>query len=161
MLGFGVGQKPTRDIWGAKKSCRLSLYAPHQLEFQKLDTGNQSRFRITKKGEPLGQGLAFSFCQKLVRMRGLEPPRCRHHRLLRPARLPVPPHPHAGNHYANALKECQETASYLSTRQSIVSRGINGDDAKRGFADPDSSFDYVGSGHRQSPDYGACECEWD
>jgi hypothetical protein len=29
----------------------------------------------------------------LVRMRGLEPPRCRHHRLLRPARLPVPPHP--------------------------------------------------------------------
>src|SRR5258705_9666930 len=31
----------------------------------------------------------------MVRMRGLEPPRCRHHRLLRPARLPVPPHPHA------------------------------------------------------------------
>src|SRR6185369_7997613 len=29
----------------------------------------------------------------LVRMRGLEPPRCHHHRLLRPARLPVPPHP--------------------------------------------------------------------
>jgi hypothetical protein len=31
---------------------------------------------------------------ELVRMRGLEPPRCHHHRLLRPARLPVPPHPH-------------------------------------------------------------------
>src|SRR2546423_2431304 len=31
--------------------------------------------------------------QDLVRMRGLEPPRCHHHRLLRPARLPVPPHP--------------------------------------------------------------------
>ena len=30
---------------------------------------------------------------RLVRMRGLEPPRCHHHRLLRPARLPVPPHP--------------------------------------------------------------------
>src|SRR5687768_13173390 len=30
-------------------------------------------------------------------MRGLEPPRCRHHRLLRPARLPVPPHPRKGN----------------------------------------------------------------
>src|SRR6185295_9038026 len=29
-------------------------------------------------------------------MRGLEPPRCHHHRLLRPARLSVPPHPHAG-----------------------------------------------------------------
>jgi hypothetical protein len=28
-------------------------------------------------------------------MRGLEPPRCHHHRLLRPARLPVPPHPRA------------------------------------------------------------------
>ena len=26
-------------------------------------------------------------------MRGIEPPRCHHHRLLRPARLPVPPHP--------------------------------------------------------------------
>ena len=31
----------------------------------------------------------------MVGMRGLEPPRCRHHRLLRPARLPVPPHPRA------------------------------------------------------------------
>src|SRR5262249_18338954 len=30
----------------------------------------------------------------LVRMRGLEPPRVLPHRLLRPARLPVPPHPH-------------------------------------------------------------------
>ena len=29
----------------------------------------------------------------LVRMRGLEPPR-RWHWFLRPARLPVPPHPH-------------------------------------------------------------------
>src|SRR5712692_4474912 len=29
----------------------------------------------------------------MVGMRGLEPPRCHHHRLLRPARLPVPPHP--------------------------------------------------------------------
>ncbi len=45
----------------------------------------------------------------LVRMRGLEPPRCHHHRLLRPARLPVPPHPRETNgHYANASKECQE-----------------------------------------------------
>src|SRR5687767_5222142 len=45
----------------------------------------------------------------LVRMRGLEPPRCHHHRLLRPARLPVPPHPHETiPHYANASKECQE-----------------------------------------------------
>src|SRR5713101_2218024 len=33
--------------------------------------------------------------KKLVGMRGLEPPRCHHHRLLRPARLPVPPHPRA------------------------------------------------------------------
>src|SRR5918993_5334769 len=28
-----------------------------------------------------------------MRMSGIEPPRCHHHRLLRPARLPVPPHP--------------------------------------------------------------------
>src|SRR5829696_5406646 len=33
------------------------------------------------------------FLDLMVRMRGLEPPRCHHHRLLRPARLPVPPHP--------------------------------------------------------------------
>ena len=43
-------------------------------------------------------------------MRGLEPPRCRHHRLLRPARLPVPPHPHVQIHYANGLRQCQESA---------------------------------------------------
>jgi len=42
-------------------------------------------------------------------MRGLEPPRCRHHRLLRPARLPVPPHPHVEIHYANGLRQCQES----------------------------------------------------
>ena len=29
----------------------------------------------------------------LVRMRGLEPPRARAHRLLKPTRLPIPPHP--------------------------------------------------------------------
>ena len=45
----------------------------------------------------------------MVRMRGLEPPRCHHHRLLRPARLPVPPHPHGGSHYANGLGVCQES----------------------------------------------------
>ena len=44
----------------------------------------------------------------LVRMRGLEPPRCHHHRLLRPARLPVPPHPQGtGCHYANGFRRCQ------------------------------------------------------
>src|SRR5436189_2627937 len=35
----------------------------------------------------------------MVRMRGLEPPRCHHHRLLRPARLPVPPHPRGNSLY--------------------------------------------------------------
>jgi hypothetical protein len=40
------------------------------------------------------------FCvRKLVGMRGLEPPRCHHHRLLRPARLPVPPHPRVNGIY--------------------------------------------------------------
>jgi hypothetical protein len=44
----------------------------------------------------------------LVRMRGLEPPRCHHHRLLRPARLPVPPHPQGtGCNYANGFRRCQ------------------------------------------------------
>ena len=37
--------------------------------------------------------------KELVGMRGLEPPRCHHHRLLRPARLPVPPHPRANGIY--------------------------------------------------------------
>ena len=35
-------------------------------------------------------------------MRGLEPPRCHHHRLLRPARLPVPPHPQDAGSVINA-----------------------------------------------------------
>ena len=43
----------------------------------------------------------------MVRMRGLEPPRCHHHRLLRPARLPVPPHPR-GFEYTNPIMQCQE-----------------------------------------------------
>src|SRR5215213_8724387 len=56
----------------------------------------------------------------LVRMRGLEPPRCHHHRLLRPARLPVPPHPHETKvaHYANASVECQE---YLHDSVNLLS----------------------------------------
>ena len=45
----------------------------------------------------------------MVRMRGLEPPRCHHHRLLRPARLPVPPHPHA----VNSLCEAAERVSRM------------------------------------------------
>src|SRR6188508_3663268 len=43
-----------------------------------------------KRASPESTGPALNF---MVRMRGLEPPRCHHHRLLRPARLPVPPHP--------------------------------------------------------------------
>ena len=50
--------------------------------------------RDKNEASPVLSGLA-SFLKKMVRMRGLEPPRCHHHRLLRPARLPVPPHPHA------------------------------------------------------------------
>ena len=46
----------------------------------------------------------------LVRMRGLEPPRCHHHRLLRPARLPVPPHPLINGLAIMRMRfrECQE-----------------------------------------------------
>ena len=39
----------------------------------------------------------------MVRMRGLEPPRCHHHRLLRPARLPVPPHPRENSLYESCF----------------------------------------------------------
>ena len=65
----------------------------------------------------------------LVRMRGLEPPRCHHHRLLRPARLPVPPHPQGTDcHYANGFRRCQpakelceEGALSVDSRLSVVS----------------------------------------
>src|SRR5207302_8308575 len=41
----------------------------------------------------------------VVRMRGLEPPRCHHHRLLRPARLPVPPHPRTESDLTDASEQ--------------------------------------------------------
>src|SRR4030095_10828933 len=53
--------------------------------------------------------LRLAFFIFLVRMRGLEPPRCHHHRLLRPARLPVPPHPRTDFDFTNASVECQAT----------------------------------------------------
>ncbi len=73
----------------------------------------------------------------MVRMRGLEPPRCHHHRLLRPARLPVPPHPHAGNslcergqalsrkHHAS-LSIIHHTSSHSSAAiaQEVISRCV-------------------------------------
>ena len=51
-----------------------------------------------------------SFNEALVRMRGLEPPRCLHHRLLRPARLPVPPHPQK---WGTSLCECLSRVSRM------------------------------------------------
>lgn len=43
----------------------------------------------------------------LMRMRGIEPPRCHHHRLLRPARLPVPPHPQGITKFTEVGEWCQ------------------------------------------------------
>src|SRR5215467_11550687 len=65
----------------------------------------------TKKGEPV---LTDSPHFLLVRMRGLEPPRCHHHRLLRPARLPVPPHPQDAGE--RPLCECIPRVSRMTTR---------------------------------------------
>src|ERR1043165_3136044 len=62
-----------------------------------------SRKEIGPIGRPIGP------IDILVRMRGLEPPRCHHHRLLRPARLPVPPHPRTEPDLTNAFMECQAT----------------------------------------------------
>ena len=42
------------------------------------------------------RGLRLSHTVRLMRMRGLEPPRPEGHRHLKPARLPIPPHPLAG-----------------------------------------------------------------
>src|SRR6185503_16731608 len=61
-------------------------------------------------------------------MRGLEPPRCHHHRLLRPARLPVPPHPHAVVHYANGLRACQETLNCPQTHRLCLRQSLWIDD---------------------------------
>src|ERR1043166_4012710 len=54
--------------------------------------------------------IGLAFLDFMVRMRGLEPPRCHHHRLLRPARLPVPPHPHAGKSLCERLKRVSRMA---------------------------------------------------
>jgi hypothetical protein len=54
----------------------------------------------------------------LVRMRGLEPPRCHHHRLLRPARLPVPPHPQKYRHVIMRTHLEGVKNGYLRRRQS-------------------------------------------
>ena len=54
---------------------------------------------------------------KLVRTNGIEPSRCHHHRLLRPARLPVPPRPHVGNiddtNLREKVQECGKDLLYL------------------------------------------------
>ena len=63
------------------------------------------------KNEPSEKGSP-GYLETMVRMRGLEPPRCHHHRLLRPARLPVPPHPHA----VNSLCEATEGVSRMTTQ---------------------------------------------
>ena len=56
----------------------------------------------------------------LVRMRGLEPPRCHHHRLLRPARLPVPPHPRTEPDLTNAFVGCQATSLSIDDIRAIT-----------------------------------------
>ena len=53
----------------------------------------------------------------MVRMRGLEPPRCHHHRLLRPARLPVPPHPRTETHYTNRASTVSRIAVRSQSRR--------------------------------------------
>ncbi len=76
-----------------------SCYTPHARRGSKIRQKKDRQSSYYRKSEPCSE---LAFFRKLVRMRGLEPPRCRHHRLLRPARLPVPPHPHAGK----SLCEC-------------------------------------------------------
>ena len=56
-------------------------------------------------------------------MRGLEPPRCHHHRLLRPARLPVPPHPRTESDLTNASVGCQATLG-LTISTSLLASSI-------------------------------------
>src|SRR6266404_3730813 len=87
-------EQPDQDSWN---SPLLSLTTP----VTTLDTRaaiSVSIFLIfilncidIEKAGLINRSRPFSYF--LVRMRGLEPPRCLHHRLLRPARLPVPPHP--------------------------------------------------------------------
>jgi pyridoxal phosphate enzyme (YggS family) len=50
--------------------------------------------------------------QKLVRTNGIEPSRCHHHRLLRPARLPVPPRPRRNFDNTNLRRKVQEVTGF-------------------------------------------------
>ena len=75
----------------------------------------------------------------MVRMRGLEPPRCHHHRLLRPARLPVPPHP---QNVGSSLCECPERVSRMAT-------GATGGNARGRNHDHDAAI--AGLGRNPGP----------
>ena len=59
----------------------------------------------------------------MVRMRGLEPPRCHHHRLLRPARLPVPPHPRDSSNIRTRSRGVNSLPEPNSYPRSIVTPG--------------------------------------
>src|SRR5438034_2791877 len=59
----------------------------------------------------------------MVRMRGLEPPRCHHHGLLRPARLPVPPHPRDSSNIRTRSRGVNSLPEPNSYARSIVTSG--------------------------------------
>lgn len=64
----------------------FSIFITKQLE--RLLQGGQ------EKGEPVERlALWLEFKNDFMRMSGFEPPRYRYHGLLRPARLPISPHP--------------------------------------------------------------------
>ena len=106
-------------LWSeARSSVRASfLYCPS------LTIGLLTRRTLSiKKASADLPALALIF---LVRMRGLEPPRCHHHRLLRPARLPVPPHPRGNSLYECLIESVKPSRCVCVLR----SRGLSRDSA--------------------------------
>ena len=90
----------------------------------------------------------------MVRMRGLEPPRCHHHRLLRPARLPVPPHPRTDFHSTNAFVGCQATTF---SRSGFVDRH----DVRAGCESRPNQFPLAGVARQWSRPYQRCDWSGD
>src|SRR5438105_14214833 len=74
--------------------------------------------------QPGGEPFATEAVERLVRKGGIEPPWSNDHRLLRPARLPIPPLSHSSGDRASRVRvvECQsaDRYSFLHLRKAAI-----------------------------------------